>query len=432
MFRVIILFCVVLGVSACTKDQCKREVSYIHYTPIYMSVDDATQPIENLSPQPIENPGKIHYHRNFLLINEKRKGIHIMDNLDPSGPQNLGFISIPGNVDLITKNDILYADSYQDLLIIDIDNPLAATIVERRTEFFEFNKNEDGDLVVDDATSSHLVDEPCDQRQADAGWSVDQVRSYPDGSFDALAEYVGGIRRLSDILGVENYFGNYEQALYVSTPNNIRIFDISNASNPVHVNTLTSTINNIWGQFHILTLHAGEGMLLAATTSGMHVYDNTLPLQPEFLNNFGRDEFDNTCRQLITSWRQEGYFANEPCFYPLSFNMIYNATPNPNTGIIVREAFPFEEPLRGLAAYDSILYVAGADAGLYIIDAATPFEFLEPLATINHPANDVLILPAEFCSTGHDALIVTGENAIYQYDLSTPLLPNVLSEISIE
>ena len=408
-----------------------HELSFIRYTPIYMSVDEATQPIENLSPQPIQNPGKIHYHRNFLLINEERKGIHIIDNLDPNGPQNLGFISIPGNIDLITKNDILYADSYQDLLIIDINNPFAATIVERRTAFFQFDKNENGDLVVDYSISSQLADEPCDL--ADAGWSIDEVRSHPDGSFDAVGEHVAGVQRLRGILSVENYFGRYEQALYISTPNDIRILDISDETNPSQVNTLTPDTDDIWGEAQISNFHAGEGILLAATAGGVHIYDNTLSAQPELLDVFGSSDFSNSCRWMLTSWQQEGYFVLEPCSHQIVSNPITIRNVEWNAAFLINvDAFRIADPPRNITAYGELIYAADEDNGLHIFDMTMTDNILNPLNTINHPANDVLILPAEFCSTGRDALIVTGENAIYQYDLSNPFAPPELSQIPIE
>ncbi|MFX8653166.1 hypothetical protein ABTM19_20785, partial [Acinetobacter baumannii] len=66
--------------------------------------------------------GKICIKDNYIFLAEKEKGIHIIDNSDPSNPINKAFISIPGNEDLAINNQILYADCYTDLLAIDISN----------------------------------------------------------------------------------------------------------------------------------------------------------------------------------------------------------------------------------------------------------------------------------------------------------------------
>ena len=66
------------------------------------------------------NPGKIYFKEGYIFINEELKGIHVIDNRNPENPQNIGFIEIPGNVDIAIKNNTLYADSYIDLGAIDI------------------------------------------------------------------------------------------------------------------------------------------------------------------------------------------------------------------------------------------------------------------------------------------------------------------------
>lgn len=58
-----------------------------------------------------------------MYINERFEGIHVIDNRDPSSPQNVAFLDIPGNIDLAVNGDALYADSYVDLVTIDISNP---------------------------------------------------------------------------------------------------------------------------------------------------------------------------------------------------------------------------------------------------------------------------------------------------------------------
>jgi len=64
----------------------------------------------------LEDPGKIYFYNNYIFINEKRAGVHVFDNSTPSSPQNIGFLNIPGNVDIAIRNDIMLADNYIDLL----------------------------------------------------------------------------------------------------------------------------------------------------------------------------------------------------------------------------------------------------------------------------------------------------------------------------
>ncbi len=68
----------------------------------------------------LENIGKIYLYQNYLLVNSRNKGVHVFDNQDANNPRHLGFIHVPGNVDIAIKNDYLYLDSYIDLVVVDI------------------------------------------------------------------------------------------------------------------------------------------------------------------------------------------------------------------------------------------------------------------------------------------------------------------------
>ncbi|MEA2105708.1 MAG: hypothetical protein U9P82_03175, partial [Bacteroidota bacterium] len=120
--------------------RCNDQIieKYIANVPIYLSYEDFRNAIKTEPPQEIENPGKIYFYNNFLFINEYLKGIHVIDNSDPSSPQKQSFISIPGNVDIAIKNDILFADSYIDLISLDISDLENIKVVGRNKEIFPY------------------------------------------------------------------------------------------------------------------------------------------------------------------------------------------------------------------------------------------------------------------------------------------------------
>tara|TARA_B100001996_G_scaffold375007_1_gene354382 strand:- start:125 stop:541 length:417 start_codon:yes stop_codon:yes gene_type:complete len=85
----------------------------------------------------INNPGKLNYKDGYLFISETKKGIHIIDNRDLNNPINIGFIKLPGNYDIATKNDFLYADSYMDLVIFDISKIDSVQEINRVKDAFK-------------------------------------------------------------------------------------------------------------------------------------------------------------------------------------------------------------------------------------------------------------------------------------------------------
>lgn len=106
------------------------------YEPVVLKFTDLRQAVRMQSAREIMKNGKILVYKDYLLINEPDKGIHVYDNRDPAMPIGLGFLPIPGSSDLTIRNDVLYADSYVDLVMIDLTNPASAHSVARLENTF--------------------------------------------------------------------------------------------------------------------------------------------------------------------------------------------------------------------------------------------------------------------------------------------------------
>lgn len=92
------------------------------YDPVYLSYSDLRIPVTASTPEALTQSGKIYLYGNLILFNERNRGIHVIDNTNPSAPVNLLFLPVPGNIDIAVKDNILYADSFIDLVAIDISD----------------------------------------------------------------------------------------------------------------------------------------------------------------------------------------------------------------------------------------------------------------------------------------------------------------------
>ena len=115
--RKIIFFTLVLCSLAF---MCNEPVFY-DYTPVFMERSELENAVKLLPPNPIKNPGKIYIKDNYIYINERYKGFHVIDNSDPSTPVNRAFLHIDGCLDIAIKNNLIYADNAVDLIVIAID-----------------------------------------------------------------------------------------------------------------------------------------------------------------------------------------------------------------------------------------------------------------------------------------------------------------------
>src|SRR4030042_2945090 len=114
-----ILSIVTILFSSC-EDSTYRE--YKGNAPVYMSYSDLREAVEIRQNVDLENPGKIFFKDNYIFIVEELKGIHVFDNSDPSSPVKKTFVKLPGVVDISISGYIMYADSFVDLVVLDVQD----------------------------------------------------------------------------------------------------------------------------------------------------------------------------------------------------------------------------------------------------------------------------------------------------------------------
>jgi hypothetical protein len=117
MKRVILLL-VVVFLAGTSFDFDKTEP----YTPVFMSRETLEISVKYVSgARDMIQTGKIYYCAPYIYVNERYKGVHVINNTDPANPVNEGFILAPGCIDMAVKENILYLDNAVDLVSFDLD-----------------------------------------------------------------------------------------------------------------------------------------------------------------------------------------------------------------------------------------------------------------------------------------------------------------------
>ncbi len=119
IIRTITLVILTAAFQGCN-DKTFERVTYEANVPVYMPFSKFRSSFAKSEPQEITTPGKIYFKDNYLFVNEYGKGIHLVDNSDPSDPKKIAFYKILGNIDMAVRGNTLFADSYIDLVAIDI------------------------------------------------------------------------------------------------------------------------------------------------------------------------------------------------------------------------------------------------------------------------------------------------------------------------
>jgi hypothetical protein len=119
-------------------------VVYGDYTPVYMNRTEMESAVKIESAQPLRTTGKIYLYGQYILVNEKYKGIHVIDNSNPAAPQNVAFLHIDGCIDMAMKNNVLYADNAIDLIALKTtDNFTSVQVTQRIKGIFPETESPD-------------------------------------------------------------------------------------------------------------------------------------------------------------------------------------------------------------------------------------------------------------------------------------------------
>jgi len=108
-------------------------------SPVYLSYENLRSAVKVTAPRSLTSVSRIYLYKNLLFANEKNEGIHIIDNSVPTSPQRLAFIEIPGNTEIAIREENLYADSYIDLVTLDVSNLNDIIEIAREESIFPYN-----------------------------------------------------------------------------------------------------------------------------------------------------------------------------------------------------------------------------------------------------------------------------------------------------
>ena len=243
--RFVILLSSCLGILLCISncgDTCQETRTYTQYEYTYQSISEIRDQFDIVDAKDLVRPGKIYLYNDHLFINESGEGIHIIDNRDKSNPLNISFINIPGNVDMAVKNNVLYVDSYMDLLAIDISDLNNIELLSRTEDVFP-SYNSGDDFIVTWETFDTTITYNCN----------DDLYFYDDVRLEAASIQTNASVSTAQI-GIGGSFARfaiYRNNLYTIDYSNMTVFDITNLSQPTSINT----IHIGWNIETIITYH---------------------------------------------------------------------------------------------------------------------------------------------------------------------------------
>ena len=403
-----------LILQSCTKEKCTETYEGITYTPVYASM--ASLRTVNIQPaKAITSNGKIFVKGNYIFINEVDKGFHIINNTNPTNPQRIAFVSIPGNMDMIAKGNFLLVDNYVDLLTFNISNPANIQLVKRTENALPFRRYNNG--LADDISKGIIVsfDKKIEKMEMDCN-SISNFTMNNGGVFlmSATAASASPTKSLGGVNGQAgslSRFATVNNYLYIANRYSITPIDITNVNNPL--------VKPIINTGEIETLYGFNNSLLAGSPNGMFIYGLTDPAAPVFQSSFphwrGCDPVVAQNNIAYVTVRAGG-----PCAGNRNTLDVLDIS-NLNQPVLIK-TYQLENPF-GLGVYNNKLGICDGAAGFKLYNASASNNLVLQNTVSNINAFDVIM--------NDEIALLIAKDGMYQYNINNSNSPVLLSKISI-
>jgi hypothetical protein len=409
-----------LLISFGCEDSYEVEQKYSYFEPVYTTTAEVRASVRLTLPQEIKEAGKIYIKDNWLFVNEVGKGIHIIDNTNPALPIIKSFLTIPGNYDLAIKGDILYADSYIDLLAIDIADKQNVKIVKRLEGIFSvYNRM---GFVVDPIKG--IITDWKQKENIIVTSSKGQSMIQPWGGFwyDRGVAFMQNANTQSAMtpgnpaIGIGGSMARFTiegDYLYMLDMGNVHSISIETEENPI-----AKSKNLI--AWDIETIFPHDGNLFFGSQSGMYIYGLADPEKPTRISQYTHLR---SCDPVVVEGDLAYVTLRSGTTCQGFTNQLEVISIKDLTNPVLLKTYPMTSPY-GLGIDHKKLFVCDGDDGLKIYDAVDYLKILDNQLAHYKNINTYDVIPYK------NVAIMTGKDGIYQYDYSNPKDIKQLSQLT--
>ncbi len=424
----ILFLTVLLGLSilleGCT-DTCEVTNEYVYYKPVYTTLEEIRAAVEVTEPRKIESIGKMYFKGGYLFLNQSGKGIHVIVNQDPAHPIVKNFISIPGNYDLAVKGNTLYADSYIDLVALDITDINSIHEIKRLENIFSnyntlgFSMDASKGLITDwiEETDVRVYESDCNANiQPWGGFYYEDGIALQNGAFfDKSAAIAPGNGSVPGVGGSMARFTIHTDHLYALDLGDIKTISVQDETNP-------ELKGNTFIAWDMETIYPYKENLFIGSQTGMHIVDVSTPDHPVKTSTYQHVRVcdpvvvqDTLAYVTLRSGTQCTGFTNQLEV----INIKDLSSPK------LLHVYPMVNP-HGLGIDNHTLFICDGADGLKVFDATDISKIDQNQLAHYKDINAYDVIPF------NNVVMMIGEDGLFQYDYSDPKNVKLLSKLTIE
>jgi len=405
-------------------DKCQVKSTYVYFKPVYSTSAEIKAATGLKTASSLSSPGKIYLKDKNLFVNETGKGIHLFDNSNPSSPKPLGFLSIPGNYDLAILGNILYVDSYVDLVMFDVSDLANIKEINRLEGFFKnyntmgfYSDPVKGIVTTWKKTATVSIQENnCSPSQLQnwGGMLYENGIAVPQNYASNVSTMAAPTNPSTGVSGSMSRFTIAKNFLYAIDGSTMAVVDINNPTQPQRkVDQALLT----WPE----TLFPNGQNLFVGSRAGMSIFDLASPDQPVLLSTY---EHIYSCDPVVVKdkYAYVTLYNGDICHMNTNELQLIDITNLKAPQLYTK--YSMTNP-HGLGIDKNLLFICDGSDGLKIFDASNP-DSIAVRQLAHYPGiNATDIIPFE------NIAIVIGTDGLYQYDYSKLTNVKLLSKINI-
>ncbi|RYY59759.1 MAG: hypothetical protein EOO05_12285 [Chitinophagaceae bacterium] len=415
------LFALPVFFTACIQDECISKRTFRLYTPVMKNQAEVRNDVVSSAPRDVIKPGKIYLLGNYILLNDVDRGIHVIDNSDPSSPKNVSWIDIPGNMDMAAKGNMLYVDFYSELLAIDMTDPLNVHVAGYKPDVFPVRyytstiASGDEQIVADWIIRDTTINDWCDIDQSGGNPVIFSSNVF---SQDISAYNSTGSQSNSGPQGVGGSMARFTVSgnfLYTVSINSLSAIDISNPAEPV-----SKSVTRL--AYGTETIFPFNNELFIGSQTGMYRFDLGNPAQPREIGLFSHVQ---SCDPVIAD-EKYAYVTlrsgNSCQGFSNQLDIINLEQANANDPFQLLVTHQMTNP-HGLGKDGDLLFICDGPDGLKVFDSKDIYH-LRHLKTIPMEAHDVIL--------HNKRALVIAKDGVYQFNYANPANISLLSKVNLQ
>jgi len=408
-------------------DKCDIRSEYVYLEPVYTTVAELRESISLTAPEPLKGVGKIYLKDDMLFVNDPGKGIHIIDNRNPSQPLPKKFLKIPGNFDMAIKGNTLYADSYVDLIAFDISDINSIAETGRLEGVFKnyrsFGMATDANCCVvtswAEKKNIQLTESDCDvSLQPWGGIFYAEgiaVRGDMLASFSSKTAVSPGTGSGPGVGGSLARFTINGDHLYMLDGGDLQVADITVERKPVAKNRSQLA-------WDIETIFPYKKNLFVGSASGMHILDVSNPESPVKVSTY---QHVRSCDPVVVDENYAYVTLRSGTSCQGFTNQLEVIDISNLSAPQLLKTYPMTNP-HGLGIDNATLFICDGNDGLKAFNASDINTIDKNLLAHYKDINATDVIPYK------DNLIMIGEDGIFQYDYSNPKEIKLLSTLAVQ